>query len=140
MSTNEDSGNIVGAILVGIAAVLILGYIAVRKFSMSIGVPTEVGGDVLLRSAVAIVFTGFVGGWLLQAHPRRIVITMLVLLASLWCAFWPALDVWAAETSYSLSFADDPEVTMKWWGSTLARLGVLAAIAGAAAWLFVKND
>lgn len=139
MNSQERNRSELGGIILFIGAAIVLGiYIAVRNFSMTIGVPTDVGGSVLLRSGAAIVIAAIAGRFF-QFHRHWIGIPVLMLLAGLSIAFWPALDIWAAEPGLTLSFAEDPEVTMKWWGSTATRIIVFAGLLGGAFWLAVKD-
>jgi len=51
-----------------------------------------------------------------------------VLLGLVWCAWWPALDYWAAHAGYRLSLYDE-DVTV-WWNAWYTEFGVLVALIG----------
>ncbi|MBK9494045.1 MAG: hypothetical protein IPO08_05785 [Xanthomonadales bacterium] len=124
---------IVGLILFGIA------YAVVRHFSALLHVPIEIGGAVLLRSGIALAAAAAVGWWFFS-HRRWLPISLLVLLGCLSVAFWPAIDVWAAEFPVLSLGLDPTEATLAWWGSMTTRIVVLLALFAAAVWLLINDN
>ena len=98
-------------------------------FSTTFGLDISTGGKVMGLLVIPIVLGAvslkFFDGYY---DTLRFGNVWPILLGLVWCAWWPALDYWAAHSGYRLSLYDE-DVTV-WWNAWYTEFGVLAAILG----------
>lgn len=122
-NNNDDSWIllVIGAIVAAIAFV-------VWQFATFFGLDMSTGGAVFARLVALVVITGVswkFGEAFSPIHLRNI---WPILVALLWCCWWPALDFWASQQHPSFF---NPEEVSVWWAAWYTKLGVLVVIIGA---------
>ena len=122
-SNNDDSWIflVIGAIVAAIAFV-------VWQFSTFFGFDITTGGTVFGRLVALVVLTGVAWKFGEDFDPVQLGNIWPILLALLWCCWWPALDFWASQQRPS--FFNTEEVSI-WWAAWYTKWGVFIAILGA---------
>ena len=120
---NDDSWIflVIGAIVAAIAFV-------VWQFSTFFGLDISTGGAVFGRLVALVVVTGAAWKFGEDFDQIRLGNIWPILLALLWCCWWPALDFWAIQQRPSFF---NPEEVSIWWAAWYTKWGVFAAILGA---------
>lgn len=124
MSNNSNDESwillVIGAIVVAIAFVL-------WKFSTFFGLDISTGGAVFGSLVALVVVTGVVWKFGEDFGPIRLGTIWPILLALLWCCWWPALDFWASQQGPSFFNPDDVSI---WWAAWYTKWGVFVVILG----------
>lgn len=123
MSNNSSNDS---AILLAIATVGGFAFI-VWQFSTFVGLDMSSGGAVFLRLVVLVAMV--VASWKFgdDFDPIRLGNIWPVLLAGLWCCWWPALDFWASQQRPAFFSTD---VATIWWAAWYTKWLGAAAIIG----------
>ena len=125
MSNNNNDRSwvllVIGAIVAAIAFV-------VWQFSTFFGLDISTGGAVFGRLVALVVLTGVAWKFGEDFDPIQLENIWPILLALLWCCWWPALDFWASQQRPSFF---NPEEISIWWAAWYTKWGVFAAILGA---------
>lgn len=140
MSRNGNDAGAAWMVVLLIIGVVVA--IAVKNFSDSFDLPWEVGGSVLLGFLLsAIIAAGTAFGLVRMNHPRPFLVAACVLLASIAFSLFPAFDVWAAKIPVLALPGYGPSGgELEWWGGKIVRWIYAGVPAGAAIFLFWKND
>lgn len=121
-NNNDDSWIllVIGAIVAAIAFV-------VWQFSTFFGLDISTGGAVFGRLVALVVVAGAAWKFGEDFDPIRLGNIWPILLALLWCCWWPALDFWASQQRPSFFNSDEVSI---WWAAWYTKWGVFAAILG----------
>ena len=121
-NNNDDSWIllVIGAIVSAIAFV-------VWQFSTFFGLDISTGGAVFGRLVALVVVAGATWKFGEDFDPIQLGNTWPILLALLWCCWWPALDFWASQQRPSFF---SPEEVSIWWAAWYTKWSVFAAILG----------
>jgi len=109
-NNNDDS-----AIFLAICAVVGGIAVVVWKFSTFFGLDMSSGGAVFLRLLILVGLV--VASWKFgdDFEPIGLGYVWPILLAGLWCSWWPALDYWAIQQQRQVFSGSD--VATIWWAA-----------------------
>lgn len=117
-------------VVLGVGAVVIIGFLIISKFSAALGLPSSAGGPTLLMLLLWVVSLvaclAYLRDWHRYWSP--------VLFALFWAAWWPAIDVWALG-GLPEQFRNMDSFETPWWATGYSKWGGLL-LCGVVAYVF----